>query len=351
VVVRVPMSARALGMSRFATSPTWEVVGVLRQRDRHPAPHARAWYRRARQTLSPGHLELLEALVPDDHPYTPDFLTPIPRPGETMDQIAARIALMPAEEAEYLLDVGFRGRRIWPHVAAWHRDVDVYERWRRPMPPLLGELAKLGGSAVASAAAEAMMAFLEVLAPDWPRVQSVLEADITHRADSMASGGAAALLGQLSDSMHWNGTEILLDRPYSGVIDWAHDGVLLVPVSTHIGPVVFTAETPHTPVLTYAARGISALWELPSRREPSALADLIGITRAAMLTSLDVPRSTMQLSRETGWSMATVSYHLGILLRADLVQRARRGRAVLYRPTGFGTSLVARMARRERESG
>ncbi|MFH8725096.1 ArsR/SmtB family transcription factor [Streptomyces termitum] len=322
-----------------------EVLGVLRHRGRHPAAHAREWHARARRALPPGRLALLEALVPVDHSYIPDFLTPVPRPGESLPEVVARIAATPGEEVDYQLDIAIRGRRVWPQVLALHPSAAVYERWRRPMPPALAAPARDGGAAVAAAAAEAMAVLFEaVLEPDWPRVRAVLDADIGNRADRMAAHGAAAVLDDLGERMRWTGTELVLERAYSGVIDWADEGVLFVPTTTHVGPVLFAAEYPHTPVLFYRARGIGALGERPASPAEPALTGLVGVTRAALLTTLETPASTVELSLRTGWSSATVSYHLGILLRAGLVDRHRRGRVVRYARTGLGTALAAPQA-------
>ncbi|MFB9603807.1 helix-turn-helix domain-containing protein [Streptomyces roseofulvus] len=345
MAMRLQLDAGAWSRSRFATSPAMEVLGVLRQRGRHPAAHAREWHARARRALPPEQLALLEDLVPADHSYAPDFLTPVPRPGESTREVAARIAATPGEEVDYQLDIAVRGRRVWPHVLALHRSAAAYERWRRPMPPALARVARDGGAAVATAAAAAMATLFEtVLAPDWARVRAVLDADIGHRADRMAAHGAAAVFDDLGERMRWTGTELVLERDYSGVIDWAGEGVLFVPATTHVGPVLFAAERPHTPVLVYRARGIGALGERPSGAEASALSGLVGVTRATLLAALDVPASTLDLSRRTGWSSATVSYHLGILLRAGLVDRHRRGRVVRYARTGLGTALATSSA-------
>ncbi|MER7175698.1 ArsR/SmtB family transcription factor [Streptomyces mesophilus] len=286
--------------------------------------------------------------MPTDHSYTPDFLTPVPRHGESMADVAARIAATPGEEVDYQLDIAIRGRRVWPHVRAQHGSESTYERWRRPMPPALARVARDGGGAVATAAAAAMATLFEsVLAPDWPRVRAVLDADISNRADRMAAHGAAAVLDDLGERMRWTGSELVLERTYSGIIDWADEGVLFVPATTHVGPVLFAAERPHTPVLFYRARGIGALGERPADTAESALTGLVGVTRAALLTTLDIPASTVELSRRTGWSNATVSYHLGILLRAGLVDRHRRGRVVHYARTDLGTALATSSAQEQ----
>ncbi|MFI7005501.1 ArsR/SmtB family transcription factor [Streptomyces sp. NPDC050145] len=279
--------------------------------------------------------------MPADHSYAPDFLTPVPRQGESMGEVAARIAATPGEEVDYQLDIAIRGRRMWPDVLALHPSEAAYERWRRPMPPVLETLVREGGAAVAAVAATAMAALFEsVLAPDWPRVRAIANADISNRADRMAAHGAAAVLDDLGERMEWTGTELVLERTYSGIIDWADEGVVFVPATTHVGPVLFAAERPHPPMLIYRARGMGVLGERPAGAAESALAGLVGVTRAALLTTLDVPASTVELSRRTGWSNATVSYHLGILLRAGLVDRSRRGRVVRYARTALGAALT-----------
>jgi DNA-binding transcriptional ArsR family regulator len=49
-----------------------------------------------------------------------------------------------------------------------------------------------------------------------------------------------------------------------------------------------------------------------------------------ILSSLDHPRSTKQLAALLGLAPSTVSYHLGVLYRAGLLDRSREGRGVLY---------------------
>jgi hypothetical protein len=123
VAIRITMTADQLGRSRFAISPAQEVVSVLRLRAGHPARHARAWYLRARALMPANELALLEALVPADHDYAPDFLTPPPaRPVETIEEQARIIARTPADDVERQLDIGLRGRPIRPDVVALFGD-------------------------------------------------------------------------------------------------------------------------------------------------------------------------------------------------------------------------------------
>ncbi|MFD0327427.1 ArsR/SmtB family transcription factor [Streptacidiphilus monticola] len=94
---------------------------------------------------------------------------------------------------------------------------------------------------------------------------------------------------------------------------------------------------PRPPVIVYPvarhARAASALG--------ADLGPLLGPSRAALLSSLRAPATTSELAAAHFLSPATVSYHLGILLRSGLVSRERRGREVRYRRTGQGSRLVS----------
>lgn len=341
VVLRIQMTVDALGLSRFAVSPVHEVIGTMRLRETHPAPHARTWYLRAKERMPTRLREVLEGLVPADHPNTPDFLSPPPAPGTSVEDLLERIAATDPDVVEHHLDISLRGRAARAEVAAMFESNDAYERWRRPVPAALVDLLARGPRAVAAVAAEAMGAFFDLaVREDWADVRSVLEADIRRRSDLSAARGAIAMLESLGPGLAWRESGISLDRDYDGIVDWAHDGLLLVPSSAHVGPVQIAAERPLTPILFYRADGIARLW---GRRPPDpvrAVADLIGDTRAALLVALTDPRSTSELSGELHWTEPTVSYHLKILLMSGLVDRNRRGRRVMYHRTALGSSLL-----------
>ncbi|MDO3703191.1 helix-turn-helix domain-containing protein [Micromonospora sp. C28SCA-DRY-2] len=342
MVLRIAMTADTLGRSRFAASPVHEVIDTVRLREHHPAPHARTWYRRARERM-PGRLrEVLEALVPIDHDYSPDFLSPVPTRGAPVEAMVEQIASTPPEVVEHHLDIGLRGRPVRADVAGLFATRTEYEQWRRPAPAVLDDLVRRGPRVVAAVAAEAIGTFFDVaVREDWPAVRGVLDADIRRRGDLSAARGAVAMLESLGPGLSWQESGISLDRRYDGTIDWAHDGLLLVPTTAHVGPVRIAAERPLTPMLVYRADDIARLWARRRDDPARAVADLIGGTRAALLTALTEPRSTGELSRELHWTEPTVSYHLRVLLAAGLVDRNRRGRRVLYQRTPLGSALLA----------
>ncbi|HEY3001450.1 MAG TPA: winged helix-turn-helix domain-containing protein, partial [Kribbellaceae bacterium] len=101
---------------------------------------------------------------------------------------------------------------------------------------------------------------------------------------------------------------------------------------------------PHVPTITYPPRGLGRLWEDRQDTTDSPLADLVGQTRAAIVSHLDLPMSTTHLAHQLGVSAPTLSVHLGILRNAGVVDSRRDGRAVLYYRTSLGTQLLAASA-------
>jgi DNA-binding transcriptional ArsR family regulator len=341
--VRIPMSTEHLGRSRFAISPAMEVVASMQGRAApHAPPHVRRRWESARRHMRSDQLELLCALVPTDHPYTVDFLTPYPdRPSTTIDEAAATVAATPPEVVDHHLDVGFRGRAIRAEVADSFGGPEAFDRWRRPIPPPVERALQGGPQALARRAADALAGFFAAtLAPEWDDVLMVLKDDITYRGERMASQGTIALLDDLGDGVSWANGEVHSERPFDVLVDWADDGLVLVPATAHQRRVQMCAERPAAPLLSYQPRAVARLWPHVPNPTPAAVGELMGQTRAMLLAALDRPTSTRQLSRQSGLAPATVSYHLNVLHRSGLVRRRRRGQAVLYARTNLGDDLL-----------
>ena len=287
--IRILVDGDVLARSCFAFTPAVEVLAALRGRHRPPVTppgvvhHSARWNRRAADRLDPATLRLLHALYPADHPYTPDFLTPRPTsPRATIGDVVEAIAATPEEVVEYHLDIGLNGRPVRPEVSRQFVSDEHYRAWRRPVPTPLAGLLRAGPAALA-------------------------------------------------------------ERPFEGVVDWADDGILFLPSTGHSGPVLFSAERPHSPVMTYPASGTAALWtggRAATSPPEAAVEGVIGRGRRAILASLDRPRTTRDLSRIDGRSESTISYHLGVLARAGLVTTRRSGRGVAYRRTPLAETLV-----------
>lgn len=309
-----------LAETSFAVSPLQETVFSLwvwrrpeRQAYHLPWRHAMAgaWQR--------CDTELLSALTSPRRGWIPDFLTP--RPQTPLTEFATELAALAATPP---------GRVVSGMHEAYEDD---------PLPPVLaGDPA-----AVLARAVEALDEYWQAcLEPWWPRMRSVLEADIIHRSRQLALGGARALFGDIDWRVRWDDAGVLYVDRLAGVhylIDVGGRGLPLVPSLFCRGAVTYiSADEP--PVITYPARGRATVWEAAPVTSDGALVSLLGAARARLLTMLDRPASTTELARRLGTSPSAVSQHLRVLRGAGLLSRARSGRAVLYLRSPLGDQLV-----------
>jgi DNA-binding transcriptional ArsR family regulator len=115
-------------------------------------------------------------------------------------------------------------------------------------------------------------------------------------------------------------------------------GLVLVPC-VFAWPAVVLTKDARQPMLTYPPRGIGRVWAGTSEVTAS-VAQLLGRSRATLLTRLDLPLSTTRLAADLGLTAASVSEHLSVLRRAGLVTSQRSGRSVLYQRTTLATRLL-----------
>ena len=313
-MVAIGLSAGAVARIRFAVSCLWEVVAAVRVL-RDPGSHAvhLPWVRRV---PVPGDT-LLWALVPREPAYLPDFLTP-PPPGLTADLGAelARLRATPAAVVRHDLDLyGHRSRAL--------RDLHA--------DPAAG-LARLG--------TEIEAFWRAALAPHWPRIQLLLDAEIFARARRLAAEGAAGLLNDLHEKVRWEAGTLSITKHFCTAADVrAGTGLVLVP-SVFVWPSVLSIFAGDVPQLAYPARGVATLWE--ARRESSAALDgVLGRGRTRLLLELDAPSSTTELARRTGMTAGGVSQHLTALRAAGLVAAHRHGRSVLNVRTALAEALLS----------
>jgi DNA-binding transcriptional ArsR family regulator len=105
--------------------------------------------------------------------------------------------------------------------------------------------------------------------------------------------------------------------------------------------IVFDAGTVNPNSLVYPARGVGDLWNgINPPRHDNPLAELLGRTRAAILSALAAPCSTSALAHQLGHSPPAISQHLAVLRRSGLVTSWRSGRTVYYQHTALGHSVV-----------
>ncbi|ADD44943.1 ArsR/SmtB family transcription factor [Stackebrandtia nassauensis] len=311
-------SADDLARTRYAVSPVHELVWstVTLRKPRKAALHA-PWREAVLAKLDPRRFELLFALT-SGRTYLPDFLHPAPtrqRPG-LRDQLSTVAA---TDEALAVAQV----RRIATE----------------PAPPLREFLAR------PRAGLDRLVDMMDdyftaALAPHWPRIRGIAEADIAHRANLTSAHGAAATINDLHSRLSWNGTILDIhigssDEPVRNIRD-----AVLVPCC-FAWPTVHpsTAADPDI-TIAYPPRGVGRLWQSSTARRTDATADLLGTTRTAVLRLLEAAHTTGEVAQALGLSAATASHHLVVLRNAGLAAADRDGRAVRYSRTPLGDTLT-----------
>jgi DNA-binding transcriptional ArsR family regulator len=289
-----------------------EVVASVFARRSGAWPSA-AW--RGRSGL--GRLPMFRAAVDGPLGYAPDFLTPVPavaRPS-LADELRAIAATPPSEAVEQM-------------VAGW---VGC------PAPPEVNRFVADPRAGLSVLVAEIRQYFAGAVAPLWPRLRALADAEIAARGRAGAERGPRRLVDGLHPRLDWDGAAFLLRYPHKSG-EWTLDGHDLVLLPTGFaGTEVFAMRTGGR-ALWYGPRGFGNLWS-PADGPADALGALLGPTRAAVLGALTSPHSTGEVAAAIGLAAATASHHLTTLRDAGLITADRAGRRVLYRRTPLGEQL------------
>ncbi|HVA06437.1 MAG TPA: DUF5937 family protein, partial [Acidimicrobiales bacterium] len=199
----------------------------------------------------------------------------------------------------------------------------------------------------AQLAATIHRAWRGLIAPFWPRIRALLDADILHRSRLLADYGLRRVLDDLDPRIRWIDGRIEIDDPTDATVELAGSGLVLMPSAFVWPQVVAITDQPWQPTIIYPARGIEALWEASPQASP-ALAQLIGSTRAHLLAALDTPTSTTALAALTGLSPSGVSRHLIALRNAGLVSATRHRHEMRYGRTPLGFAAMTGTSIRQR---
>jgi DNA-binding transcriptional ArsR family regulator len=302
---------------RFGFSPLAELVHSLIAL-RAPGSHAvhLPWARATRPLLADLDLAELFALVPIDGD-TADFLTPPPMSPlpDLTDELAA-VRATPGD------------RLVTEALAVDGVPAPIIERLRAEPARAAGRIA------------DTLHAYWQLaLGPHWPRIRTLLEADVLWRARRLADGGARALFEELHPTIAWHGDRLSVADRHTHRAALSGDGLVLAP-SAMCWPSVRKMIRPYQPTITYPARGVATLWEAGTPAAPVALAALIGRTRAGLLLALAEPVATSVLADRLSLTAGAVSQHLSVLVDSGLATRVRVGRWVLYHRTRAGDALA-----------
>ncbi|TDQ05028.1 ArsR/SmtB family transcription factor [Labedaea rhizosphaerae] len=320
-MLELTFTPQDLVTTRFAFSPLWDVVASIRVLKR-PAEHAlhRPWADQARARLTAAGLDLapLADLVPVPTKIIPAFVCPpptVPVPDLELELAAVR-STPPAVVRSNLKSL--------------------------PPTPALHDLADDPPSGLA-ALADVIKSYWDlVLRPHWPRITTLYQSDVHARARKLTEGGLTSLFADLDPNIGWDGEVLTVaHRTVSRRTGLGGRGLLLVP-SVFVWPRVFSiSASGWQPTLRYPPRRVATLWEKESRAPSSALAAVLGPSRAQLLAELEAPASTQELAARTGLSSSGVSQHLTAMRDAGLVSAHRAGRFVLYARTSAAESLLS----------
>ncbi|GIJ57192.1 DUF5937 family protein [Virgisporangium aurantiacum] len=317
------LSVSDLAGTRFAVSPMSETISGLQQLgDRGRQAVNLRWIRWATDELAVRPLALARTwpLIVHDRPGWPQFLLPAPAgAGTTIDDDLAAMRRTTARQVRASL------RRVFGDDP----------------PPGTADLAARPAAGLRAIAAELREAHDRLIAPHWPRIRAVLDADIAYRARQLAAGGAARLFADLHPDLHWHDGRLTIARwPGRDRVVTAPGGLVLLPVV--LGPpwVMVKQHTTTRTTLRYPARGVGTLWTVGTRPAPGSTVRLLGRPRAQLLEALRSPATTTDLARALGVSPSAVSQHLRVLKNSGLVAADRTGRGVLYLTTDLGSALL-----------
>ncbi len=333
-MISIRLNADDVSRIRFAFSPVWETVTSVRAlSNSSPGSVHGPWLRKVRPLLGEGArgseggdevaeaLRLLQALIPRVG-YIADFMTPAPPRRST--GFEAGLAAIEATPYELVVDELSRVHQGNPN-------------------PLLPGLIADPGEALSRITGALRTYWQRAVEPDWRRMRALLQEDLAFRLDELAAGGLDRLFRNLHPSVRLSGDRIEIDRPFvcPDGVPTAGQGVLLVPCVFTWPAALPVTGAPHVPTITYPPRGLGRLWASQQETTGSPLAELVGRTRAAIVSHLDLPMSTTHLAHALDVSAPTLSVHLGILRNAGVVDSRRDGRTVLYFRTALGNHLLS----------
>jgi DNA-binding transcriptional ArsR family regulator len=314
---------------RFAISPLAEVVLLARAMagaDDRQRPIHSAWLRERaveRRRLEQEHdLRPLLALLSAQMVF-PGVLAQLPEDGHAdFEAEMAHVRRTPPEVVNAQIESCLRSSK--------NLTADVERKLRRGGGPLVGDLLTA--------------LWQSLVEPAWPRLHDLLEADIMRRSRSLARGGLASLFSVLEPLVNFDESvddrRLLVRRQGTTARRIVDDrGLLLVP-STFVWPSAVAMIDPARPaMLVFPARGVATLLSRP-RDGTSALAKLLGATRAEILLALGHPMHPTGLARAFERSPGNIADHLKVLHDCDLVTRIRAGRRVVYSRTPLGDALI-----------
>jgi hypothetical protein len=316
-----PLAETALSLERLARTDWSAVPAVAEETIRFDG-----WRERVAREVTPGDRALAGLL-----PRAMDIITMTGRAPSIDEGLDAVAALRPAIVGIELDDAATGPFRppAWAAVLA------------EPAPETRKQLAAALGSYHDRA-----------VAPHWPAVSRLLEAERDRAVRQLSEGGIDRFLASRHPTIRWDPPVLSIDTclpvgDQEAFLDGR--GVVFVPsLFCPPGfPMCAPADDPDaSPVIHFPvapdATTMRGLWEpLAGTPGRSSLDALLGRTRAAVLDAVACgPCTTSELARRAGVSLPSASEHAAVLRDADLIATRRTGRAVRHTLTPLGASLL-----------
>lgn len=271
------------------------------------------WTARTRAALRPEMRPFLDLCRAPK--WCPDFLTPMSH-GDHFAAELDRVLATPA---------GTLRAELAPRIDSGD------------LPRRVGRLAS-GQAAALKELGAAIVAFHAVaVAPYWSEIVAAVHADRAARGTTVVEEGVEQALLTLSPMLHWEPSALSYQCAEGDDIDLAPAGrgLLLVPAYLKTRPSFM--DLPDAPVVI--SYPIERPLSEPTSRKP--LADLLGRTRAAVLSAVGGGRNTTELAQAVGISIGSASQHAAVLRTAGLITTHRTGPGVQHSLTPLGRSLLA----------
>jgi len=219
-----------------------------------------------------------------------------------------------------------------------HRELQRITRDGQPVTPWLRLLSDRDRGAWQVLEAAVRAGYGEVVAAPWERLRAAFHAEVAWRASLWSKRGIAETLASLMPGSSWHGAVWEIERRTSSEVHLGGRGLTLLPSAFwSAGPLV-GSHPDGTALLVYPA-----LTPLPLIGEPHAtdpLGNLLGRTRASVLEALAGQRTTGELARALGISLASASEHTRTLREAGLVSTLRSGKEAWHCCTALGAQLL-----------
>ena len=320
-MIEVELDSASLARVAVRPSPVHEILGWLRSArlgERHPVlgrPPAST-----RRLVADPDVALVATMISGSG-YRPDFLTP-------------RAPALQAQRPADLEDVEVQLSQV--ESAPADKVCEQVELWLGGEPVDAGPVRSAADDGTLARRTAAGLARFrdEAMAGWWGDLQGLLRDEVTRVSRSAARFGMGAVFAGIHPQVSWDGALLRIDMPYAERVRFVDQELVLSPSVTQWSHLLAQVCGDDASLVYPTSRAVR------SPRDASALAELLGRTRASILRDLAVERTPTDLATRHCLAKPTVSHHLGVLVRTGLVYREPEGKQIHYGLTSRGRSLV-----------